>query len=426
MSRRIFRFTLMLMLILSPISLMARPQQVTADAVSSAQANAQTAEAQYNTAQAAATQAASQATAAQNAWRDAITNFTKAPAGPLKTAAQNAMLQAQKTAQQAQLAARAAASQANAARMNAVRTAQQANALQAALSRQTALASAQAAATQTAAAKAPAATATAATAATSATSATGGKSGGSAASSGNSGVNAFNSVWGTLTGGGKSSSGAAGNAGAAGTGAGAGAETGAGNAVVGGTSSTARNARGSSQPAAAPADSASATQGPARKAFGSSALGMGQSTDSLLTVYGCSRMGTQVVCDTDFSNQNNSVTQVSGADEWKDVYLQDDAGDNHMRAMGVFENDNGDQRTQITLPYGEKSRYILVFNGVPATVKTVKLKSTANVLDVEDIPVANPSEAAAQSGGAATDQGTPGVQQATAPSTKARSKPPRS
>ncbi|HXU49329.1 MAG TPA: hypothetical protein VN727_09800, partial [Candidatus Binatia bacterium] len=170
-----------------------------------------------------------------------------------------------------------------------------------------------------------------------------------------------------------------------------------------------------------------APEGPSRTvgaAFASGALGVGQSSDTLLTVYGCSRMGTQVTCDTDLSNQNESVTQIKSMDQWKDVYLLDDRGDHHMRSMAIFENNVGDQRMQIDLPYGEKSRYILVFNGVSSNVKSVTLKSTKEVLDIEGISVTTPNGG---SDGQAP-QAPSGMQPANAPSGHAQGvgKPPHS
>jgi hypothetical protein len=138
-------------------------------------------------------------------------------------------------------------------------------------------------------------------------------------------------------------------------------------------------------------------------------------------------MGTQVTCDTDLSNQNESLTQMKSTDQWKDVYLVDDRGDHHMRSMGMFVNEAGDQRTQIDLPYGEKSRYILIFSGVSANVKTVTLKSTQNVLDVETITVAVPNTTSPAGEAAAPAQGAPGVQPATAPASQgAPARPPHS
>ena len=135
-------------------------------------------------------------------------------------------------------------------------------------------------------------------------------------------------------------------------------------------------------------------------------------------------MGTQVTCDTDLSNQNESVTQIKSMDQWKDVYLLDDRGDHHMRSMAIFENNVGDQRMQIDLPYGEKSRYILVFNGVSSNVKSVTLKSTKEVLDIEGISVTTPNGG---SDGQAP-QAPSGMQPANAPSGHAQGvgKPPHS
>lgn len=414
MSRKTIQILALSLFVGYPAVVLARaPQQVTAASVATLQANAQAAAAQVSAAQAASTQAAAQATATQNAWRDAIANYSKAPAGPAKTAAQAAMQQAQAVAQEAQLAARNAAVQANAAVAASNRAAAQYAAAQAALAR---LNGAQH--TSPAVTAAPISTPAAATASDTPPSKAAARPANSTAESSSASptgagkspadISTFgevNTMLGTIMGKGKPA-GSGSGPGAAGTTDTGSTPTATGTPDNAAVSSNTRGSRGATRSPAAsapqPIAEATAPAQPARKvgaAVASGALGMGQASDSLLTVYGCTRMGTQIACDTDFSNQNNSVTQVSSADQWKDVYLQDDAGDNHMRSMAVFENTNGDQRTQVTLPYGEKSRYILLFNGVPANVKTVTLKSTANTLDVESIPITAPSAFAPASSG---------------------------
>jgi hypothetical protein len=127
----------------------------------------------------------------------------------------------------------------------------------------------------------------------------------------------------------------------------------------------------------------------------------------ILTVYGCNRLGTQITCDTDLSNQSQTVTQVKSADAWKDVFLVDDKGDRHVRAMGFFLNEAGAQRMDMVIPYGESSRYILVFNNVPAKVSSVTLKSSQSGLDVEGISVT--ASGAPAAGGADQGAASPGA-----------------
>ena len=408
MSRRAAQFTLILSLFICPLISFARAPQAPQASAAAAEANAQAAAAQASALLAASQQAAMQVTTAQNALRQAIQSYTKAPAGAAQAAAKAAVQQAQNQLVAAQTAARTAATQAIAAQSAAAQAAAQAAAAQAALARQ--------AAATPAVQSAPAPTAAALSRAN-----PGAGSGATANGASTGKGSSVNSTLGTVLGS------VFGNGNSAGTAnGGKTAKNGATNAA----NNAPKNTAGQSEApqATVVADAA----GPARRAgvaFGSGALGVGQSSDTLLTVYGCSRMGTQVVCDTDLSNQNNAITQVNGADQWKDVYLQDDAGDNHMRSMGVFENQNGDQRTQITLPYGEKSRYMLVFNGVPANVKSVTLKSAKDTLDVEGIPIASPGAAPNIQEGAPNQTPPAGMQPADAPASRtqgANSRPPRS
>jgi chemotaxis protein histidine kinase CheA len=399
---------------------LARAPQMTAASAAAAQANAQAAQAQASAAQAAMTQAQAQITAAQTAYRTALQNAAKAPA-VAKPAAQSAVDQAMKNMQAAQTAYRTAAQTAISAQTAAAQAAAQSAQAQAQMAQQAAAAKAAAASNPTAAS-------------TAAKGVGSGGAGAGAGAGGNSTLTQVNSILSTVTGAGASKT--AGAKGGAGTGgAGNGNPTAANTPANGaaGNSFTsdggAKNGRGGAQPEAVAAvpDAPAPTGRKAGTGLATGSLGVGQSNDTILTVYGCNRMGTQVTCDTDLSNQNNTLTQMKSLDQWKDAYLVDDKGDHHMRAIGFFENNDGDQRTQIDLPYGEKSRYILVFNGVPTGVKTVTLKSTANVLDVESIPVTTAGAPSGDSDAAAAPA-QPGVQNATAPSSgqPARSKVPHS
>jgi chemotaxis protein histidine kinase CheA len=395
---------------------LARGPQMTAASAAAAQANAQAAQAQASAAQAAMTQAQAQITAAQTAYRTALQNAAKAPA-VAKPAAQSAVDQAMKNMQAAQTAYRTAAQTAISAQTAAAQAAAQSAQAQAQMAQQAAAAKAAAASNPTAAS----------------TAAKGVGSGGAGAG-GNSTLTQVNSILSTVTGAGASKT--AGAKGGAGTGGAGNGNPTAANAPANGAAGNsftsdggAKNGRGGAQPEAVAAvpDAPAPTGRKAGTGLATGSLGVGQSNDTILTVYGCNRMGTQVTCDTDLSNQNNTLTQMKSLDQWKDAYLVDDKGDHHMRAIGFFENNDGDQRTQIDLPYGEKSRYILVFNGVPTGVKTVTLKSTANVLDVESIPVTTAGAPSGDSDAAAAPA-QPGVQNATAPSSgqPARSKVPHS
>jgi chemotaxis protein histidine kinase CheA len=395
---------------------LARAPQMTAASAAAAQANAQAAQAQASAAQAAMTQAQAQITAAQTAYRTALQNAAKAPA-VAKPAAQSAVDQAMKNMQAAQTAYRTAAQTAISAQTAAAQAAAQSAQAQAQMAQQAAAAKAAAASNPTAAS----------------TAAKGVGSGGAGAG-GNSTLTQVNSILSTVTGAGASKT--AGAKGGAGTGGAGNGNPTAANAPANGAAGNsftsdggAKNGRGGAQPEAVAAvpDAPAPTGRKAGTGLATGSLGVGQSNDTILTVYGCNRMGTQVTCDTDLSNQNNTLTQMKSLDQWKDAYLVDDKGDHHMRAIGFFENNDGDQRTQIDLPYGEKSRYILVFNGVPTGVKTVTLKSTANVLDVESIPVTTAGAPSGDSDAAAAPA-QPGVQNATAPSSgqPARSKVPHS
>ncbi len=117
---------------------------------------------------------------------------------------------------------------------------------------------------------------------------------------------------------------------------------------------------------------------------------MAQYSSSIMTLYGCTRNGTQVLCDSDLSNQDSKNTQVQSASIGNDAYIIDDRGDRHARTGGFFVNVDGDQRTNMDIPYGQSARYILVFNDVPAMVQQVSMISTTGGLNVENIPVTAP------------------------------------
>lgn len=150
------------------------------------------------------------------------------------------------------------------------------------------------------------------------------------------------------------------------------------------SSKSAASTKAASSKTATPASSSSA---PSRPALPAGALGMAQGSNSILTVYGCSRQGTQVLCDTDLSNQDKSGTQLDSSMAWSDTYVVDDRGDRHQRTIGFFLNVDGEKRINLDVPYGQSIRYILVFNDVPAQVSKISLHGTTSNLDVESIPV---------------------------------------
>jgi hypothetical protein len=122
---------------------------------------------------------------------------------------------------------------------------------------------------------------------------------------------------------------------------------------------------------------------------------MAQFNNTILTVMGCMRQGTQVACDTKLSNENKAETLLQSSQAWTDTLLIDDRGDRHERSMGFFLNIDGEQRADMDVPYGQSARYILVFNDVPAKVSTISLHSPSGGLNVVNIPVSDPNAAAA-------------------------------
>ena len=128
---------------------------------------------------------------------------------------------------------------------------------------------------------------------------------------------------------------------------------------------------------------------------------MAQANNSILTVYGCSRQGTQIVCDTDLSNQDKSGTQLDSSVAWSDAYIIDDRGDRHARTIGFFLNIDGDKRVNLDVPYGQSVKYEFVFNDVQAKVTKVSLHSPTGGLDVESIPVTDPNAGGTTVGAAA-------------------------
>jgi hypothetical protein len=77
---------------------------------------------------------------------------------------------------------------------------------------------------------------------------------------------------------------------------------------------------------------------------------LGEFNNTILTVYGCSRQGTQVACSTGISNQNKTDTQLQSSVDWSDAFLIDDRGDRHPRAIGFFLNIDGEKRVDLDVP----------------------------------------------------------------------------
>lgn len=143
-----------------------------------------------------------------------------------------------------------------------------------------------------------------------------------------------------------------------------------------GRSSIPTYASSSSNAAAAPAGTA--TPGP------NGSLGTFTYGEGMLTVYGCTRQGSQVLCDADFNNQNQRVTQVNTA-WWRDVYLVDQYGDRHQRASAYFVNGAGEPREMLDIPYGQSARYIMVFNDFNPNVGSVGFHSVYGNIDIENM-----------------------------------------
>lgn len=114
------------------------------------------------------------------------------------------------------------------------------------------------------------------------------------------------------------------------------------------------------------------------------ALATVQYGGGMLTIYGCVRQGSQVACDCDFNNQNQNRTQYD-TNWWRDTYVIDQFGDRHARASGYFVNGEGKPRETIDIPYGQSSRYIMIFNDVSSNAASVSLHSAYGQLDVENM-----------------------------------------
>jgi hypothetical protein len=118
------------------------------------------------------------------------------------------------------------------------------------------------------------------------------------------------------------------------------------------------------------------------------ALGSAQYQSTMLVIYGCGRQGTdgtQVLCVADLTNQNAKDTLVQNANVWKDAFIVDDRGDRHTRTAGYFLNIDGEQRQQLDIDNGKSAHFILGFDGVPAKVEKITLRSATGGLDVNGI-----------------------------------------
>ncbi len=111
---------------------------------------------------------------------------------------------------------------------------------------------------------------------------------------------------------------------------------------------------------------------------------MGQWGNTILTVYGCTRQGSTVLCDTDLSNQRQGNTEFN-TQYWYHTFLVDDRGDRHRRASAYFLNADGEPRQMLDISYGQSARLIMVFNDVSPNAATAKLISTGAELNVENI-----------------------------------------
>lgn len=200
------------------------------------------------------------------------------------------------------------------------------------------------------------------------------------------------SVLGSIFGGGASAGGGAG-AGGGGGAASAGAGGGSGAGGNAGSGSSSAGSAGSAVPIAQVTSALSSvfsSKAPTKAAPADGALGSAQAQNTKLVVYGCGRQDSQVACVTDLGNQNQKDTLVQASDVWKDAFIVDDRGDRHVRTAGFFLNVDGDQRPQLDISYGKTARFVLMFDGVPAKVQKVALRSATGGLDVEEIVLVAP------------------------------------
>ena len=134
---------------------------------------------------------------------------------------------------------------------------------------------------------------------------------------------------------------------------------------------------------------------------------MGQWANTILTVYGCTRQGSTVLCDTDLSNQRQGNSEFN-SQFWQHTFLVDDRGDRHRRASAYFLNADGEPRQTLDIAYGQSARFIMVFNEVSANAATAKLISTGAELNVENISL-NGQQAQPAPAGTQAPHGQPAV-----------------
>lgn len=126
---------------------------------------------------------------------------------------------------------------------------------------------------------------------------------------------------------------------------------------------------------------------PGSSSLPNGALGSATLADTKLVVYGCGRQALQVACVADLTNQNAQETLVQSANVWKDAFIVDDRGDRHVRTNGFFLNIDSEQRQQLDISNGKSARFVLMFDGVPAKVQSVTLRSETGGLNIADIPL---------------------------------------
>lgn len=90
-----------------------------------------------------------------------------------------------------------------------------------------------------------------------------------------------------------------------------------------------------------------------------------------LTAYGCMRNNSQVLCDFDVSNQNN--TQANARGLYGDLRLVGVSGRVINRSDAYFVDSNGSSFPVSQISPGNRIRMVMVFENVPPDYGTVSL-----------------------------------------------------
>jgi hypothetical protein len=131
--------------------------------------------------------------------------------------------------------------------------------------------------------------------------------------------------------------------------------------------------------------------GGSRSALTTQGLGTFLWGDGVLTVYGCYRTGTRVLCDFDFTKQNNA--QVNAPWVWGGVNMVDDGGKVTAIHTGFFMGQDGSQFPTAYVTTNPV-RMIMEYDNVASNFNSVALVFGSNRIQGVPITLADPNQPA--------------------------------